>query len=258
MKKSSFLIIILILALPLLAGLNGNKESGTFIYQAGSKVEAEEDFTVEKLDNGKIRISSEFIARSEKAISKYATANIYSQVFNLNSDFELIFYLMRSETAGGKMKVEVNMDNTSATISTTWENEKGEEDNLTEEAPTGDRVVIAGVSSAQLMILQRVIEEKPELKYPKDSMKLLALNPSNPLDPLLELDIQQLSPTLLAGGSEILNAKRFRIKVNDFFEDKDVPLESFSHEGKLLGFYLYSGNSKMVVYRADLFPNGFF
>lgn len=257
MKKSS-LIIILILALPLLAGLNVNKESGTFIYRPGSKVEAEEDFTVEKLDNGKIRISSEFIARSEKAISEYATANIYSQVFNLNSDFELISYLMRSETAEGKMKVQVNMDDTSATVSTTWENPKGKEDTLTEEAPTGDRIVIAGVSGVQLMILQRIIEEKPELKYPKDVLKLIALNPSNLLEPLLEVDIQQLTPTLLAGGTEILNARRFGIKINDFFEDKDILLESFSHEGKLLGFYLYSGNSKMVIYRADLFPNGFF
>ncbi len=258
MRKSSFGFIVLVIGLTLLFGFTAHKEDGTFVYQRDGRKIAQESFTVEKLSEDKMVVSSTFQLVGEEDITAYIPSGSYTQVFRLDENFGLLSYLYQMNTKEGKLQVKVDMENSKAAVTTVLTTESGEENIITREADPGDRFIFTQVSGVQLMILQRIIHQNWSPKFSDQGFKLFGLYPTDPLKPSLkEIEVWKSKPTLLSGGSEIITAQRYRLKINDIYQDKDLTLRTYSDKGRLLGLEFY-GDSRILVYRADLFPNGFF
>lgn len=255
-------IFALSLALALLSTLNGEAqkvvENGKFLYQITSKtsnkteVAGEELFKIEELDKGNRRITANFVAKSQEMISQYETDRLFNETITVDKDWKLLEYTLQSETARGQLKVTVKVAGQIAKITLNLKRPDGKEQNQAREVILEDEFVTTGVAAGQLMVMQRIIT----LKMKESKKTFLALDPTNFEKPLIELTVERLNPVKVKSGTKTLDAQRYSVKRTD----TDFKLELLSANdgsGTLWGFTGDSATSRLLVYRQDLFAEGF-
>lgn len=256
MKK----IVAFTLALVLVCTLSGVAqkvvESGKFLYQTTSKtsakteIAAEESFKIEELEQNRLKITSNFVAKSQEIISQFETDKLFNETIIVDKDWKLVEYSLQSETARGQLKVTVKVENQIAKIQFYFKSADGKEQNQAREVILEDEFVTTGIAAGQLMVIQKIIT----LRMKEQKRTFLALDPTNIEKPLIELTVERLSPVKVKSGAKTLEAQRASITR----ADGDFQLELLSsREGVLWGFTGESATSRLLGYRQDLFPDGF-
>ncbi|MCS6937316.1 MAG: hypothetical protein NZ610_08325 [Candidatus Bipolaricaulota bacterium] len=258
MKKILTLSLVLLLIGTLSSTAQRVAEQGKFLYQLTNKnnnkteVAGEELFKIEELDRGNRRITANFVAKSQEIISQYETDKLFNETITVDKDWKLVEYSLRSETALGQLSVNVKVTGQIAKIDLKLKRADGREQNQSREVILEDEFVTTGVAAGQLMIMQKIITLK--MKEPKRTF--LALDPTNFEKPLIELTVERLSPVKVKTGTKTLDAQRYSVQR----ADADFKLELLSSTdgtGTLWGFTGESATSRLLVYRQDLFAEGF-
>lgn len=248
------LAMMLVFALSGIAQKAG--ETGKFLYQTISKttnkteVAGEELFKIEGLDQGRQKITSNFIAKSQEIISQFETDKLFNETITVDKDWKLLEYSLQSETARGRLTVTVTVEGPIAKIAFQFKSADGKEQNQAREVILEDEFVTTGIAAGQLMVIQKIIA----LKMKEQRRTFLALDPTNIEKPLVELTVERLAPVKIKSGAKTVDAQHASIKR----ADGDFQLELFSSaDGVLWGFTGESATSRLVGYRQDLFPDGF-
>ncbi len=231
-------------------------ETGKFLYQTISKttgkteIAGEELFKIEGLDQGRQKITSNFVAKSQEIISQFETDKLFNETITVDKDWKLLEYSLQSETARGQLKVSVRVENQIARIQFYFKSADGKEQNQAREVILEDEFVTTGIAAGQLMVIQKIIA----LRMKEQKRAFLALDPTNIEKPLIELAVERLSPVKIKSGGKTVDAQRASITR----ADGDFQLELLSSsDGVLWGFVGESATSRLVGYRHDLFPDGF-
>lgn len=247
------LIVMLVCALSVIAQ---KTETGKFLYQTISKtsnkteVAGEESFKIEELDQSRLKITSNFVAKSQELISQFETDKLFSETIVVDKDWKLLEYALQSETARGKLTVTVKVEGQIAQISFQFKGTDGKEQNQAREVILEDEFVTTGIAAGQLMVIQKIIT----LKMKEQKRTFLALDPTNIEKPLIELTVERLSPVKIKSSTKVFDAQRAKLTR----ADGDFQLELFSaHDGTLWGFTGESATTRLLGYRQDLFPDGF-
>ncbi len=229
---------------------------GRFSYALNGEIVADENFFFTPLDDGNTRLSSVFLALSEEFLLDFETDRLFDQTIVFTPDLALVSYSLASDTARGTFSVEVEVQDgvASMTFSTTdaetEQTRSGEQDVILE-----DNIVASGVSGsgAQLTLLHELILRRG-IQAPST---LLAFNPTDLFNPVVEVEVVPLSGVNVRAGSETFSATRVRVTQLLEGEDGDsFVVELLAREGKMIGYQAFSQTSTLLVYRADLFPDG--
>jgi len=256
MKK----VFTMTLALTLLGALIGTAQkvvdSGKFLYQTISKttpkneIAGEEPFKIEELDPNRLKITSNFVAKSQELISQFETDKLFNETITVNKDWKLLEYSLQSETVRGQLKVSVTVEGQIAKIQFYFKSTDGKEQSQAREVILEDEFVTTGIAAGQLIVIQKIIT----LRMKEQKRTFLALDPTNLEKPLIELTVERLSPVKIKSGAKVLDAQRAKLTR----ADGEFSLEIFgSSEGVLWGFTGESATTRLVGYRHDLFPEGF-
>ena len=256
MKKLSVVVLAIVLVFALWGAAQKAVETGKFLYQTISKttnkteVAGEESFKIEELDQGRRKITSNFVAKSQELISQFETDKLFNETIIVDKDWKLVEYSLQSETARGQLKVSVKVENQIAQIQFYFKSADGKEQNQAREVILEDEFVTTGIAAGQLMVIQKIIT----LKMKEQKRTFLALDPTNIEKPLIELTVERLSPVKVKSGAKVLDAQRASLKR----ADGDFQLELLSSpDGVLWGFTGESATSRLLGYRQDIFPDGF-
>jgi hypothetical protein len=239
-----------------LVGIAQKTETGKFLYQTISKTSAktevagEESFKIEELSPNRLKITSNFVAKSQEIISQFETDKLFNETIIVDKDWKLLEYSLQSETVRGKLSVTVKVEGQIAKIQFYFKGTDGKEQNQAREVILEDEFVTTGIAAGQLMVIQKIITLR--MKEPKRTF--LALDPTNLEKPLIELTVERLSPVKIKSGAKVLDAQRAKLTR----ADGNFSLELFSSgDGVLWGFTGESATTQLIGYRQDLFPDGF-
>lgn len=256
MKKLCAATLVIVLVFALCGAAQKTLETGKFLYQTISKtthkteVAGEELFKIESLDQGRQKITSNFVAKSQELVSQFETDKLFNEIITVDKDWKLLEYSLQSETARGQLKVTVTVEGQIAKISFQFRSADGKEQNQAREVILEDEFVTTGVAAGQLMVIQKIIV----LKMKEQKRTFLALDPTNIEKPLVELTVERLAPVKINSGAKTVDAQHASITR----ADGDFQLELFSSaDGILWGFTGESATTRLLGYRYDLFPDGF-
>jgi len=239
-----------------LVGIAQKAETGKFLYQTISKTSAktevagEESFTIEELSPNRLKITSNFVAKSQEIISQFETDKLFNETIIVDKDWKLLEYSLQSETVRGKLTVTVKVEGQIAKITLQFKGTDGKEQNQAREVILEDEFVTTGIAAGQLMVIQKIVT----LRMREQKRTFLALDPTNLQKPLIELTVERLSPVKIKSGAKVFDAQRAKLTR----ADGEFSLEIFSaSDGTLWGFTGESATTRLVGYRQDLFPDGF-
>jgi hypothetical protein len=239
-----------------LVGIAQKTETGKFLYQTISKTSAkaevagEESFKIEELSQNRLKITSNFVAKSQEIISQFETDKLFNETIIVDKDWKLLEYSLQSETVRGKLTVTVKVEGQVAKIQFSFKSADGKEQNQAREVILEDEFVTTGIAAGQLMVIQKIVT----LRMKEQKRTFLALDPTNIEKPLIELTVERLSPVKIKSGTKVLDAQRAKLTR----ADGDFQLELFSSDtGVLWGFTGESATTRLIGYRQDLFPDGF-
>lgn len=254
--RKTFALTLIIMLVCVLSVIAQKPETGKFLYQTISKTSAkteiagEELFTIEELAQGRRKITSDFVAKSQEIISQFETDKLFHETILVDKDWKLLEYALQSETARGKLTVTVKVEGQIAQISFQFKGTDGKEQNQAREVILEDEFVTTGIAAGQLMIIQKIVT----LRMKEQKRTFLALDPTNIEKPLIELTVERLSPVKIKSGTKTLDAQRTGLTR----ADGEFQLELFSaNDGTLWGFSGESATTRLLGYRYDLFPDGF-
>lgn len=229
---------------------------GQFSYVLDGAVVAEENFTFTTTEAGNTRLESTFILLSEEFLLQFETDRLFDQTLELTPDLSLLSYTLASDTAQGKFNVEVSVKDGVANLSFSTFNaddeqtRSGQQDVLLE-----DDVVASGISGSgsQLTLLQAILLKRNITQ----KTTLLALNPSDLFNPLVEVVVEPLSELNVTAGGQTFPVQRFSVSQLLQGSDGDpFTVELLSRDGKMIAYRALSQTSALLVYRSDLFPDG--
>ncbi len=256
MKKVFTVTLAFTLLVALIGIAQKTVDSGKFLYQTISKtgakteIAAEELFKIEELDPNRLKIASNFVAKSQELISQFETDKLFTETITVNKDWKLLEYSLQSETVRGQLKVSVTVEGQIAKIQFYFKSTDGKEQSQAREVILEDEFVTTGIAAGQLIVIQKIIT----LRMKEQKRTFLALDPTNIEKPLIELTVERLSPVKIKSGAKVLDAQRAKLTR----ADGEFSLEIFaSSDGVLWGFTGESATTRLVGYRQDLFPEGF-
>jgi hypothetical protein len=255
--KKIFAAAVALMSLLALSGVAQKViDSGKFLYQTTSKtssnteIAAEELFKIEELDPNRLKITSNFAAKSQELISQFETDKLFNEAIIVDKDWNLREYSLQSETVRGKLTVTVKVEGQIAKIQFYFKSADGKEQSQAREVILEDEFVTTGIAAGQLIVIQKIIT----LRMKEQKRTFLALDPTNIEKPLIELTVERLSPVKIKSGTKVLDAQRAKLTR----ADGEFSLEIFSaSDGTLWGFTGESATTRLVGYRQDLFPEGF-
>ena len=255
--KKIFAVAVVVTSLLALIGVAQKAiDSGKFLYQTISKttpkteIAGEEPFKIEEFDPSRLKITSNFVAKSQELISQFETDKLFNETITVNKDWKLLEYSLQSETVRGQLKVSVTVEGQIAKIQFYFKSTDGKEQSQAREVILEDEFVTTGIAAGQLIVIQKIIT----LRMKEQKRTFLALDPTNLEKPLIELTVERLSPVKIKSGAKVLDAQRAKLTR----ADGEFSLEIFSaSDGTLWGFTGESATTRLVGYRQDLFPEGF-
>jgi len=258
MRKSTLVwsLLALILWIPGLSQGPFDPE-GQFTYVLNDEIVAEEDFTFTTMEDGNTRLESVFIALSEEFLLQFETDRLFDQTVVFTPALSLVSYLLTSDTARGTFNVDVQVaDGIASMTFTTTDTENDESRSGEQDVILEDNIVASGISGSgsQLTLLQEIIFRR-DIGEPTT---LLAFNPTDLFAPVVEVDITPLEDVTVSANGKTFQARRFG--VSQLLEGQNgdsFSVELLSQEGKMIGYQAFSQTSTLLVYRSDLFPDGF-
>ncbi len=263
MRRVLVSIFALVLTLAMVLSFSGHSEqvldSGSFFFQlqedAGSEV-----FTFVQLDDGNLKLTSRFIATSDDLIQNFGTDRLFTQEVVLTQDLELISFLFDSETEQGKFHVQVNVENSIATIQFEFQEPEKQPERQERQVILEDNVVTTGIAASQFFLLQKYInsrinfEETPEVT-------LTAFNPVDINEPLVELGLKRLNPVTLRdkATAKDISVRRVELRGEDsraeLLSCATQSLESPCQEaGRFIGFI--SSTATLAGVQLERSPTG--
>lgn len=254
--KKSMTLLVLLLTLIAIPGWSQFDSEGQFLYILNEEIVAEESFTFSTNEDGNTLLESVFILLSEEFLLEFETDRLFDQTVVVTPDLALVTYILASDTAQGTFNIEVQVEDNiasmmfSTTDAETEETRGGEQDVILE-----DNAIASGVSGSgsQMTLLQEIIFVR-EINEPTT---LLAFNPTDLFNPLVEVEITPLDDITVTGNGGTFQAQRFLVSQLLTGEGGDAfNVELISQDGKLIGYQAFSQTSTLLVYRADLFPDG--
>jgi hypothetical protein len=234
-------------------------ESGTFFFQIEGDVGIE-GFTFAQLDDGNLKLSSEFQALSDQLVLDFGTDKLFTQEIVLTPELDLVSYLLDSDTQRGKFHVEVTVEDGVATmrfeaVDATGKTERGERQVILEES-----VVTTGIAASQFFLMQKFINEKLELA-PGEEVTVLAFNPTDVDEPFVELTFRELPPVTIEDTKTKaqLRARRVEVRQEEFRAELLSCAEATdegpcTEAGRFLGFV--SSTATLAGVRLNDAPGG--
>lgn len=251
---SLFLLLACLLWLP--GSAQAFDAEGQFTYVLNEEIVAEEHFTFTRQDDGNTRLEAVFIALSEEFLLEFETDRLFDQTVVFTPELGLISYLLASDTARGTFNVEVAVaDGIASMRFSTVDKDTGETRSGSQDVILEDDAVASGISGSgsQLTLLQEIIFRR---NIAQDTT-LLAFNPTDLFNPVVEVNIAPLPEASVTATGETFQAQRFRVSQLLEGEDGDAfTVELLSRDGKMIGYRAFSQTSTLLVYRSDLFPDG--
>lgn len=256
MKKICAATLAIVFTFTLFGASQKAAETGKFLYQTISKtttkteIAGEELLKIESLDQGRQKITSSFVAKSQELILQFETDQLFNETITVDKDWKLLAYSLQSETARGQLKVAVTVEGQVAKIAFQFKSADGKEHNQAREVLLEDEFVTTGIAAGQLMVIQKITA----LKMKEQKRTFLALDPTNIEKPLVELTVERLPQVKIKSGAKTVDAHHTSLTR----ADRDFQLELFSSaDGVLWGFTGESATTRLLGYRQDLFPDGF-
>lgn len=261
MRRALVSIVALVLAL----SFSGQSESeqvldnGIFFFQlqedAGSEV-----FTFVQLDDGNLKLTSRFMATSDDLIQNFGTDKLFTQEVVLTQDLELVSFLFDSETEQGKFHVQVNVEDSIATIQFEFQEPEKQPERQERQVILEDNVVTTGIAASQFFLLQKYINSRVNLDE-KPEVILTAFNPVDINEPLVELVLTRLSPVTLRDKETSQQFQARRVELRE--ENARAELLSCAapssegpcqEAGRFLGFI--SSTASLAGVRLEKSPEG--
>jgi len=256
MPKSMPLFLLLACALWLPGAAQVFDAQGQFTYVLNDEIVAEENFTFTQQEDGNTRLEAVFIALSEEFLLEFETDRLFDQTAVFTPELGLVSYLLASDTARGTFNVEVAVADGIASMSfSTVDKDSGETRSGTQDVILEDDAVASGISGSgsQLTLLQEIIFRRAITQ----DTTLLAFNPTDLFNPVVEVNIAPLPEVTVTAAGETFQAQRFSVSQLLEGEDGDpFTVELLSRDGKMIGYRAFSQTSTLLVYRSDLFPDG--
>lgn len=195
MRKVLVSIVAFVLALSFSGQSEQVLDSGIFFFQlqedAGSEV-----FTFVQLDDGNLKLTSRFIATSDDLIQNFGTDKLFTQEVVLTQELELVSFLFDSQTEQGKFHVQVNVENSIATIQFEFQEPEKQPERQERQVILEDNVVTTGIAASQFFLLQKYINSRIDFDKTAE-VTLTAFNPVDINDPLVDLTLTRLDPVTL-------------------------------------------------------------
>ena len=221
-------------------------ESGTFFFQIEEDVGVE-GFEFARLDDGHLRLTSEFQALSEQLVLDFGTDKLFTQEIVLTPDFSLVSYKLDSDTERGTVRVEVTVEGGVATMRVEFESPQGERESGERQVILEDEVLTTGIAASQFFLMQEFLNRKLELAE-GESRTLLAFDPTDVEEPFVELTFTRLRPVLiedtrtkrrLKAARVAVEQEEFRVELLACAEAVDAETEATEpcpRAGRFLGF----------------------
>jgi len=170
-------------------------ESGTFFFQIEEDVGMEE-FSYARLDEGNLKLTSDFRALSDQLVLDFGTDKLFTQEIILSPQLELISYVLDSDTERGKFHVEVKVEDAVATMSFRAEDPEGRVEQGERQVILEDNVITTGIAASQFFLMQQFLNEKLPLAEGEETT-VIAFDPTDIDNPLVELTFTRLKDVML-------------------------------------------------------------
>jgi hypothetical protein len=253
------LLLIAIAGLALSALPAETLEQGTFFFQIEEDVGVE-GFEFVQLDEGNLKLTSEFQALSEQLMLDFGTDKLFTQEIVLTPDLGLVSYTLDSDTERGKFHVEVQVEDGVATMRYEAVSPQGERESGERQVILEDEVVTTGIAASQFFLMQEFINRKLELAE-GESTTLLAFDPTDVDEPFVELTFTRLSPVLIEDvrTRQQLRAARVAVEQKEFRAELLACEEALAEgpctrPGRFLGFI--SSTASLAGVRLQDVPDG--
>jgi len=243
MKRTmvSIVLVSVFLASGALSQSEGVIESGTFFFEIEQDVGVE-DFSFARLDDGNLKLTSEFRALSEQLILDFGTERLFTQEIVLTAELELISYVLDFDSERGKFHIQVRVEDGVATMEFRAEDPEGNVEQGERQIILEDEVITTGIAASQFFLMQKFINERLDLAEGEEVL-LLAFDPTDIDNPLVELTFMRLSPIMIADTNtkqEILT-DRVEVRQEEFRAELLACAEALAegpctYEGRFLGF----------------------
>jgi len=238
-------------------------ERGTFFFQIEEDVGVE-GFEFARLDDGHLRLTSEFQALSDQLVLDFGTDKLFTQEVVLAPDFSLVSYRLDSDTERGKVHVEVTVEGGVATMRYAFESPQGERESGERQVILEDEVITTGIAASQFFLMQEFIDKKLELAE-GESRTLLAFDPTDVEEPFVELTFTRLKPVLIEDTrtKRRFKAARVAVEQKEFRAELLACAEAVSEAegkgpcpraGRFLGFL--SSTATLAGVRVEDAPGG--
>lgn len=239
--KRVFIGVVAALTLALGAYSEQVLDSGKFFFQMQEDAGIEE-FSFVRLDDGNLKLTSNFQALSEELVLDFGTDKLFTQEIVLTPELNLISYRLDSDTERGKIHVKVKVEDSVATIQYEFEEPEGEKERGERTVILEDNVITTGIAASQFFLMQKFIDMHIDLEREPEVI-LLAFNPVDVDEPLVELTLKSLSPVTLRdrATSQLLEVRRVEASRKDFRVELlsctiVIPEGPCGEEGRFLGF----------------------
>ncbi len=214
-------------------------DSGRFFFQIEGDVGVE-GFQWARLDDGNLKLTSEFQALSETLVLDFGTDKLFTQEIVLTPELKLVSYLLDSDTERGKFHVEVKVEDSVATIEFEVERQGGDKEQGQRDVILEDNVLTTGIAASQFFLMQKFIDERLDLEK-EPEITLTAFDPTDINEPLVELVIKRLNPVLLEDSAtkQQFKARRVEVRQEEFRAELLSCAEALGpcqEAGKFLGF----------------------
>ncbi len=234
-------------------------EQGTFFFQIEEDVGVE-GFEFVQLDDGNLKLTSEFQALSEQLMLDFGTDKLFTQEIVLTPDLGLVSYTLDSDTERGKFHVEVQVEDGVATMRYEAVSPQGERESGERQVILEDEIVTTGIAASQFFLMQEFINRKLELAEGEPTT-LLAFDPTDVEEPFVELTFTRLKPVLIEDvrTRQQLRAARVAVEQKEFRAELLACEEALAEgpctrPGRFLGFI--SSTATLAGVKLEDAPDG--
>lgn len=222
---------------------------GTFTMRIGNLTMEQESFTLERLEDGNLLLTSNIQAKELAA----------SQRLKLSPELRPISYSLQGPLVYRGLRAEAEFEGEQAKLSVCCTSSASGQEISQRIVPLEEFPVLYDFSvMSHFALLQRVLAERLAQGIPPKELKLTAITPQAlRVEPLR---IEDVRPALLSSQGSTIHVTRFSITIGQ--RENPLRIELYAPEGEeLLAIYIpvqprLASSSAIFVYRSDLYPEG--